>query len=206
MLDLIMTAPDHALSCATDGLIFDAPIAPLIGDREGADLGMLELTEYYDLTLYQNGVYTYLTEDEPGLFSQHMKSRGFSPQDITPEMLRETWDNGLWTVKPKGDARGFIPLRQAMTRKNPLKVMGQWSKQKRPIDFMPTKRWLQSDPLTEGIRPGWLETDVRTLPDDLMCLPYEPKQSWEQIAELEGWIGDAFQDDIPYLADDEIEE
>lgn len=211
IFDIIMQSGGAVCSTATDGLISHQPLRPILASVEGPDLGQWELDTFRDVVLYQNGVYTYLAEewdDKVGglVWKGHMKSRGFSPMDITTDMLREAWDAGLWEVSPKDGARGFIPLKLAMTRKDKLGVLGEWATQKRPVDFMPTKRWLREDPMSEDGRAPWLDTDTRVLADDVMSMPYVPKSSPYLRALGEAMIGDGEEDgDMPLIhPDDEL--
>jgi hypothetical protein len=212
IFDIMMQSGGAVCSTATDGLISDQPLAPILRNVEGPDLGQWELDTFRDVVLYQNGVYTYQSQEWDDAASAlvwkgHMKSRGFSPQDITAEMLRETWDSGLWEVTPKDGSRAFIPLKLAMTRKDKLGVLGEWARQKRPVDFMPTKRWLRDNPMSEDERAPWLETDTRVLAPDVMSMPYVPKSSPYLRALEDAFIGDDEEDgDMPLIhPDDEIE-
>lgn len=200
ILDLMLSA-GSVISVATDGIISTKPIPGLEDHKR---LGDWEFEEYEDLVIYQNGVYAYKAfDDDSGEWVQKVKTRGFSPQDITPEMLREAWDSGLWSVAPKDDARGFVAMRLAMKRKDPLDVMGQWLTQRRPVDFIPTKRHLTINPFSLEKRPDCLPTVPYELDYDTESLPYVPHQTWEDVAELEGWIGDGNDDDdLPFIQDE----
>lgn len=180
------------VSIATDGIIATEPIPGLAHPEKV--LGEWEYGAYSDLSIYQNGVYTYTEDGKP-----KMKSRGFSPRDITADMLSEAWDSGVWDVYPTDGARGFIPLRQAMGRIDKLGLMGQWVPQSQPVSFTPSKRHFPPE-FWYGDRPKVMPTVAYTLDDSAMSLPYVPNQTWADVLELDGFAGDGFDDtDAPEI-------
>lgn len=190
--DAIMRS-GHAVSVATDGIICTEPI----DDPEFADskeLGRWEAETYRDVILYQSGIYTYDVWDEKKSEwkTDKIKSRGFSPRDITVGMLRAAWDSGMsevgpetacrhcnaqWIAYPKDEKcpvcaeaverpRNFMGHRAAMKRKEAdrMRLLGQWPYAPKTVDFRPSKRHLTMSPYED--RGPTMPTVAYTLPLD----------------------------------------
>jgi hypothetical protein len=131
------------------------------------------------------------------------KRRGLDAKYFPAWHLRETWERGEWKVHgvgepeecgecrelkhgcPEHPVRAFMPLKLAITRVNGLDVLGEWMEMDKTVSFYSVlhKRNFAEDVDIFMPHDGTsIRLDAITAPDELRSAPYEPKQTWEEVA------------------------
>lgn len=203
VLDAALLAGENLVSIATDGVLTRVEIPELEPDTK--KLGSWEKDEAPNVWLGMPGIYTYDTKGG----DKEFKTRGFSERWFPADHLRASWDAGDWFVEPVTEINGspfepraFIPLKQGVRRKDPRKTIGEWVKATKQLDFRPKRRM---PVLRDGVDflighdGGPIDTVPYEISHDSMSAPYQPRETWEDIAN-----GRMIDDEIPYV-DEEAE-
>jgi hypothetical protein len=81
--------------------------------------------------------------------------------------------------------RGFMPYKLAMQRTDALEEYGEWIAASKTVKFRSTehKRNYEDTPDDEFLMPHGRTVRLIpiTIPDDIRSVPYEPKQTWEDV-------------------------
>jgi hypothetical protein len=130
------------------------------------------------------------------------KRRGLDAKYFPAEHLRSTWERGEWRVYGAGEpdchdcrklmhgcpehpVRAFMPLKLALTRVNALDVLGEWLPMEKRVSFRSVQHKRNFPEETDIFMPHdgtSIRLEPITVPDDLRSAPYEPKQTWEDVA------------------------
>jgi hypothetical protein len=78
-----------------------------------------------------------------------------------------------------------MPLKLAITRVNALDVLGEWIPAEKTVKFLSVQHKRNLPGNVDPFMPhdgSPIRLEPITIPDDVWSAPYEPKQSWEDIA------------------------
>lgn len=199
ILDAIMQPNADVVSIATDGILSRSPID--LDAPKDKILGKWEFGKVEDGYLFQSGVYTYQTWNKyDEVWKRTYKTRGFSSKEIPAEVLIAEWRMQHRRVNANPDDSRFIPLRSGVTRSNALEFIGQWIPSTHDIAFNHSRRIpvLPRDEygdIAEGLERYSEATEVD---NELMSMPYEPKQTWADVLDEQWSAGDMdYIDDEP---------
>jgi hypothetical protein len=200
--DVALSHPNSVISIATDGIITTEPLKELTVSKKLGDWDEKEIT---DIWLGRPGIYTYNSVGETP--KEDFKRRGFSAKHFPADYLRDSWRNGNWNVTnmpeegfDSGDSektmRAFVPLRQALKRKDIRENYGKWVPISKTLTFYPIKRVAYAS--LDSHDGTVVDSEPWVLSDDDISLPYKPKQTWEDLDNT------AFEDaDMYYLESDD---
>lgn len=216
ILDAVMQPDADVVSIATDGILSRTPINSL--DVPPAKiLGKWDYAHVEDGYLFQSGVYTYLTWDKYGKkWKRTYKTRGFSSKEIDAETLIAEYMTNSRRVTANPEHSRFIPMRSGVNRTDALEYIGQWVPSIHDVTLNHNRRIGReidehgelidgparySDPVTVGC--GTCKACRSRKPhlcdDPPESMPYEPKQSWEDVLESQG----SDYGDMDYMEDDQ---
>lgn len=206
--DVALTYPDAVVSIATDGIIATQPITTLPLSKR---LGDWEETKVSDIWLGMPGIYTYneVDLDTGERKKTDFKRRGFSAKHFPPDHLKDAWRAGSWRVKnvpeedfvpsadePDKTMRAFVPMKQAVKRTNIEAIYGMWVPTSKELNLYPLKRVPFESP--DGHDGTVVDTMPLILPDNVISKPYQPKQTWEDVAATANEDADLY-----YLAEED---
>lgn len=198
VLEAAIMGGENVVSIATDGILTTKPLPLPVTDY---DLGTWEREDKRDCWLGMPGIYAFGSDES----DKDFKRRGLDGRYFPKHHLRREYENGEWIVYPlcptcKGkndacpdchgglpEARAFMPQKLAVTRNNALDVMGEWISMPKQVRFLSVqhKRHFPDD--TDPFMPhdgGPMKLTPMTVPDDLRSMPYQPKQTWENLRDV----------------------
>jgi hypothetical protein len=186
-------------SIATDGILTTREIPELY--VHPYKLGSWERENKPDAWLGMPGIYSFRDYGKPdkcdecrtiGLAcdshkaDKKFKRRGLDSRYFPAEHLRAAWERGRWNCGPTEPIRAFMPLALAITRIDGLDLYGEWIEMKKKVKFRSVEHKRNYPEVNDDdflIHDGTsIELESITIPSDVISEPFNPKQTWEDIA------------------------